>query len=271
MSCRAIWGASMRRPWSPPPSVWRRRASAKSASSMARGFEASPELLERLPEAAGSGATRRRGLRAIKDPAYFFGMLDRLGLPIRRSACEPPAETAGWLVKAVGGAGGGHIRALSGNDRGRREYYQRRVAGRPVSCLFLADGREGAAARLQRAMAVARSGSSLPLRRRRAAREPAASVTRDCRGLEPLVKRDRPGRPQQHRPLVVTTAFALLEVNPRPGARSTSSTAGAAGPVRAPCRRLRAGVLPVAQHRAQASAMSVVYAEALLQVPGDIS
>ncbi|HEY2110687.1 MAG TPA: ATP-grasp domain-containing protein, partial [Dongiaceae bacterium] len=108
------------------------------------GLESRPELLEILSRGRRLWGNRPEVLRAIKDPAYFFGMLDRLGLPHPEIRSKPPAETMGWLVKDVGGAGGGHISALSqASATCAGQYFQRRVAGRPVSCLFLADGRQG--------------------------------------------------------------------------------------------------------------------------------
>src|SRR4051812_29342151 len=97
------------------------------------GLESRPELLGKLARGRRLWGNRPEVLGAVKDPGYFFGMLDRLELPHPEIRSEPPREAAGWLVKGVGGAGGGHIKALGqAPPTGADEYYQRRVGGRPV-------------------------------------------------------------------------------------------------------------------------------------------
>lgn len=109
------------------------------------GFEQVPGLLAAghalLPLVGNNGAT----VRAVKDPAIFFGMLDAQGIPHPEIATRPPRDTAGWLCKTVGGSGGWHIhpasqRAAPGAAAGR--YFQRRHRGHPMSALFLANGQE---------------------------------------------------------------------------------------------------------------------------------
>ena len=239
------------------------------------GLESRPELLETLARGRRLWGNRPEVLRAIKDPAYFFGMLDRLGLPHPEIRSEAPPETAGWLVKGVGGAGGGHIRALSQTKAATAgRYYQRRVAGRPVSCLFLADGRQGQllgwseqwpspdpahpfrfGGAVQPASLL--SGVATPIA---AALTPMVEET----GLVGLNSID----------LMVDDdgEFHLLEVNPRPGASldifdGEGPQALFAHHVAACEGRLKPGW----RKPARASAISVVYAESLLQVPGDIS
>jgi len=104
------------------------------------GFEAAPELLETpvpgLP-LLGMGAA---ALRRARDPASFFGLLDRLGLAHPAVAFEPPANPEGWLLKSAAGSGGWHIRHASEGAAGAPSYWQRVQAGTPMSALFLADG-----------------------------------------------------------------------------------------------------------------------------------
>jgi predicted ATP-grasp superfamily ATP-dependent carboligase len=103
------------------------------------GFEDRPELLEliaaRWPVLGNDADTVRR----IKAPGTFFATLDRLGIRHPETTSKRPRNGAGWLAKKTGGAGGSHIvssRLAAGSD----VYFQRSVAGRAVSALFLANG-----------------------------------------------------------------------------------------------------------------------------------
>jgi len=104
------------------------------------GFEAAPELLDaqvaRLP-LLGMG---RAALRCVRDPAAFFPLLDRLGLPHPEVAFQPPANPEGWLIKSAAGCGGWHIRPAAEGSCGEHGYWQRLQPGEPMSALFLADG-----------------------------------------------------------------------------------------------------------------------------------
>ncbi|MBF5094282.1 ATP-grasp domain-containing protein [Azospirillum sp. INR13] len=104
------------------------------------GLEDRPELLAALerdrPVLGNAAGTVAR----LKDPFAFAALLARLGIPHPEIAMSPPDDGGGWLMKRAGASGGGHIR-----PRGRRvpagHYLQCRMPGRPVSLLFLADGR----------------------------------------------------------------------------------------------------------------------------------
>lgn len=104
------------------------------------GFEDRPDLLAAMerdrPVAGNAAATVAR----LKDPFAFAALLARLGIPHPEIVTSPPDDGGRWLMKRAGASGGGHIRPA-----GRRvpagHYLQRHVAGRPVSLLFLADGR----------------------------------------------------------------------------------------------------------------------------------
>jgi predicted ATP-grasp superfamily ATP-dependent carboligase len=110
------------------------------------GFEGAPDLL-----AAGGAALPRlgidpSGMRRLRDPASFFGALDRHRLPHPRVMLDAPADPAGWLAKRSGGCGGVHIRAAGDAlaepaSRPVDTYFQREHAGLPMSALFVADGR----------------------------------------------------------------------------------------------------------------------------------
>lgn len=104
------------------------------------GFEDRTDLLAALerdrPVIGNSAAT----VAMLKNPLAFAALLGRLGIPHPEIATSSPSDGGGWLAKRIGASGGSHIRPA-----GRRVpagcYLQRRASGRPVSLLFLADGR----------------------------------------------------------------------------------------------------------------------------------
>jgi predicted ATP-grasp superfamily ATP-dependent carboligase len=105
------------------------------------GFEAATALMARLARGRRLLGNSRETVDAVKDPARFFPLLGRLGVPHPETRLAPPAEPAGWLAKRRGGAGGTHVAPASATRQGRRVYYQRHQPGRSLSVLFLADGR----------------------------------------------------------------------------------------------------------------------------------
>jgi hypothetical protein len=131
-------------------------------------------------------------VRRAKDPFQIANLCARLGIGRPDVARDRPLDPSGWLVKTVGGAGGGHV-APAGEARGRDEdvYYQRRAVGDPASvlCLCLGVGAEAEALGASRQWSAPALGRAL--------------------GLRGLASFD----------FVATDSdFALLEVNPRPGA-----------------------------------------------------
>ncbi len=80
----------------------------------------------------------------VKAPESFFGELGRLGIAHPATVSTRPAAPEGWLVKRRGGAGGSHV-ALAGRPTSAKGsgpvYFQRQVDGRPVSALFIGNGR----------------------------------------------------------------------------------------------------------------------------------
>ncbi len=105
------------------------------------GFECNPRLVARL-------ATRYRLLgntpdtiRRAKDPAEFFGLLGRLGIRHPETQPAAPRDTAGWLMKRIGGSGGLHIHDCPAQPRpDERRYFQRRLAGEPFSVMGVFGG-----------------------------------------------------------------------------------------------------------------------------------
>jgi predicted ATP-grasp superfamily ATP-dependent carboligase len=111
------------------------------------GFEDRPELLGRLAEDRTLCGNSPQTLARIKDPGDFFVTLDGLGIRHPQTSLTLPENSPeGWLVKPVGGNGGRHIREVWENAPSAPVYYpsfyyQRELAGRTVSLLFLGDGK----------------------------------------------------------------------------------------------------------------------------------
>ena len=77
------------------------------------GVEHSSALLERLAWGRTLLGNAPEVLRVVKDPALFFSLLTRLGIPHPETRLERPVRPEGWLVKRVGGSGGGHSGGFS--------------------------------------------------------------------------------------------------------------------------------------------------------------
>jgi predicted ATP-grasp superfamily ATP-dependent carboligase len=183
------------------------------------GFEDRPHLLRSLAARYGLLGNPAEVVTAIKDPFRFAETCARADVPHPDIRYDPPAG-GGWLRKRGGGSGGIHVAACTRGARARRgQYYQRRVAGEPISAVFLAAGGECRVIGLSRQWAdpaPARpfryGGASrpAPLTAARAA-ELADAVVRLVAhtGLRGLNSADF---------LVREDGFNVLEVNPRPGA-----------------------------------------------------
>lgn len=192
------------------------------------GFEDDPALLARIaagrPVLGNSADTVAR----VKDPFAFAGRLRELGIPhpevTRTLDGESGAgDPAAHLLKRTGGSGGAHIAApIAEARRGDAPpgwCFQRRVAGVPVSVLFLADGRRAVTVGLSRQWASPApdapfryGGAAGPLLRPRRLGEALSGIAERLAagfGLAGLNSADF---------LVAGKTIHLLEVNPRPGA-----------------------------------------------------
>ncbi|HNG82568.1 MAG TPA: ATP-grasp domain-containing protein [Burkholderiaceae bacterium] len=92
---------------------------------------------------------RPHNAEPLRDPRRFFATLDALGIAHPPVTFTPPADPAGWLRKDFGAAGGGHIQRVRPDEAdvaapGPRVYWQREVAGAPLSLTLLADGQRAA-------------------------------------------------------------------------------------------------------------------------------
>lgn len=104
------------------------------------GFEDRPELLRALARGRPVIGNRAGTVARLKNPFAFAALLAQLGIPHPEVATSLPADAGGWLMKRAGASGGAHIRP--GSSRlSAGHYVQRHMAGRPVSLLFLSNGR----------------------------------------------------------------------------------------------------------------------------------
>lgn len=108
----------------------------------ASGFEAAPEILGRLGERWPILGNPPEILAKLKNPRRFAALCRDAGIP-HPAPHFAAAPDAGWLEKRIGGAGGAHIRATPAGTAPRPGHYlQRRLPGTPISALFVANGRE---------------------------------------------------------------------------------------------------------------------------------
>lgn len=107
------------------------------------GFEAQPDLLERIAKRLPLIGNRPDVVRKLKDATQFFEVLDSLGIPHPEVSFKPLANAEGWLCKEEGGSGGTHVLDADANQTlPNGQYYQRVMDGIPISMLFAANGRE---------------------------------------------------------------------------------------------------------------------------------
>jgi predicted ATP-grasp superfamily ATP-dependent carboligase len=107
------------------------------------GFEAHPEVLEQGAAALPLLGTAPQAVRRVREPAEFFGTLAALGIPHPEVRWRRPTDTTGWLLKDARGCGGWHIRSASAQSAEaapRHHYFQREMAGTPMSATFIANG-----------------------------------------------------------------------------------------------------------------------------------
>lgn len=184
------------------------------------GFEDRADVLARIAKRWPLIGNSADIVARLKDPLAFAALCHDAHIPHPQTSVTAPADRAGWLVKRAGGAGGLHVRAARDSKAsGEGVYFQRQVAGEPVSALVLGDGRHILV--LGFSAQWASPAPRHPFRYGGAVRP--ASIGRDTQGamtaalerlagVVPLLGINSADF------LVDGAAFHLLEVNPRPGA-----------------------------------------------------
>src|SRR3954470_20202113 len=186
------------------------------------GFEDRPELLDHLAKRWRVLGCSAQTVRRTKDPEAFASLCRDCAMPHPEISLTRPSDTAGWLAKRKGGAGGSHVvaagAALDGRPAGNL-YYQRAVPGDPISALLLADGRRARV--LGFSSQWASPAPQQPYRYGGAIR-PAPISENMSALLEDIVHKIAHAIPLVGLCsvdfLVDGDDFRLLEVNPRPGA-----------------------------------------------------
>lgn len=103
------------------------------------GFECNPRLVATIAQHFELIGNSAEAIRRTKDPATFFDLLGRLGIPHPETRLSSPERSEGWLMKRRGGSGGLHIIPCPEGPRpDSRRYFQRRLEGTPISILAVA-------------------------------------------------------------------------------------------------------------------------------------
>lgn len=113
------------------------------------GFEARPELLQKIAEVVPVIGNTSNTVTAIKHAVHFFTALRRLNIA-HPAVFDVLPESNGsnksvvYLKKFAAGSGGAHIKLVSGANLINKkllnnEYYQQQLNGQSVSLLFFAD------------------------------------------------------------------------------------------------------------------------------------
>ncbi len=209
------------------------------------GFDGQADLLARGAAVLPLIGTPADAVRRVRDPQTFFDALDRQGIahpPVRMTA---PVDATGWLVKDAWGCGGWHIRpAFCAEPAPAHHYFQREVAGTPMSVTFLANGSDACVLGFNQ-LSVRRFGArpfvfcgaigpvALPagVAQRIGASVRGLTAAFALRGLASLDF------------MLDGAAFSVLEVNPRPPA--SLALYGGRGVVMAHLRACLDGELPL--------------------------
>jgi predicted ATP-grasp superfamily ATP-dependent carboligase len=104
------------------------------------GLDIAPDLLERLARGRKVYGNPPEIPRLLKTPATFFDLLRRLDIPYPEIRYRRPPDPQHWLIKSGCSEGGKGVRFCAQAEPDGDDYYQRRLPGKPLSALFLADG-----------------------------------------------------------------------------------------------------------------------------------
>lgn len=106
-------------------------------------FDAQPELLSWVAARVPLLGNMPEVLEQVKGFG-FFKLLDELNITHPEVRLDVPEDAASWLSKKLGGSGGTHIKPANQGEAGgyfQKIYYQKKMAGKPVSMLFVAEGK----------------------------------------------------------------------------------------------------------------------------------
>lgn len=268
--------------FTPRPLIAALEALSASSSSppiglvLGAGFECNPRLVARLQDRFRLIGNDAETIKRTKDPVHLFKVLDELGVPHPETHLEPPVDPHGWLMKRIGGSGGLHIHVCPAKPRpDKRRYFQRRIAGEPISLLGLVSQKSAAfAVSRQWTSPLARrpfryggaAGSLLldaDLEARLIEMSLAVSEALELRGLVSFDYLVHEGEP------------FLTEVNPRPGASLDVFDDAAGTLFKAHVEAAEGGdpaaILSEGWHPPVARAVSIAYADRGALTVGDVA
>jgi uncharacterized protein len=184
------------------------------------GFEHQPETIAAIARKVRVFGNEAEILRRAKDPIALAQICEAKDIRHPQVQFSAPVEPELWLMKKRGGAGGDHIAAAETPSRLHPDsYFQRRIAGRNISALFLASEKQAEIIGLSMQWTAPTQASPFryggaagpvdiePSHAREIARSVALVAAEfDLIGLNSVDF------------LVSDDAVWLLEINPRPGA-----------------------------------------------------
>jgi predicted ATP-grasp superfamily ATP-dependent carboligase len=184
------------------------------------GFEHQPETIAAIARRTRIFGNEAETLKRAKDPLALARLCAAIDVRHPPIALARPNESELWLMKRRGGAGGAHISAAGGATPAASNcYFQRRIAGKSISALFLASEKKAEIIGLSVQWTAPTPTSPFryggaagpvdigPTQAEEIARS-ITSITSEL-GLVGLNSADF---------LISTDAVWLIEINPRPGA-----------------------------------------------------
>jgi predicted ATP-grasp superfamily ATP-dependent carboligase len=183
------------------------------------GFEREPAIVDNLARHFPLGGNNAAAIRHAKDPQKLADDCAALGIPHPEFCWETPSDPENWLVKAAGGAGGGHVARANGAAVKPGRYFQRFVRGQSISALFVANGRTADIVGFSRQWTSPAPGAPYryggAVRLRRFDRNDAATIGRWLSGL--TLRAGLTGLCSADF-IRSDGGYHLVEINPRPGA-----------------------------------------------------
>lgn len=108
------------------------------------GFEMQLDLLASAAHVLPLIGNSPEVVRKSRSPGFLYPLLAELGVPHPETRVSPPPRGEGWLLKNAHACGGWHVRRApteTGRPLPAGAYFQREADGKPMSALFLGDGR----------------------------------------------------------------------------------------------------------------------------------
>lgn len=106
------------------------------------GLDADSGILEELARGRTLYGNPPEILRLLKTPDAFFDLLRQLDIPYPESSRTWPPDPENWLLKSARSEGGKGVRFCARAEPYSSGYYQRRLPGKAMSALFLANGED---------------------------------------------------------------------------------------------------------------------------------